>query len=328
MHAVVLVGGFGTRLRPITYTTPKPLLPIAHVPMVERLVRQLGAGGVTHVVLALGFKPEPFYAAFPDNTCGGVAMSYAVESSPLDTAGAIGFAAREAGIDDTFVVANGDVMCDLDVAELVAFHRSRGGVGTISLTTVADPTQFGIVEIDERGKVERFIEKPLPTETASRFASAGTYVFEPRALEMMPGTDKLSIERVVFPEMVKRGELYAMSTKGYWIDAGRPGTYIDANLEYSRRESSANESSDVDQFAVVTDSVVEHGVSVGAGAHIANSVLLAGAHIGAGSHVVDSIVQGRVGANASLRGVIVAHDGVVADGEQLADQGVPRVEGT
>jgi len=119
-----------------------------------------------------------------------------------------------------------------------------------------------------------------------------------------------------------------MSTKGYWIDAGRPGTYIDANLEYSRRESSANESSDVDQSAVVTDSVVERGVSVGAGAHIAHSVMLAGAHIGAGSCVVDSIVQGRVGANASLRGVIVAHDGVVADGEQLADQGVPRVEGT
>ena len=328
MHAVVLVGGFGTRLRPITYTTPKPLLPIAHVPMVERLVRQLESGGVTHVVLALGFKPEPFYAAFPDDRCGGVAMSYAVESSPLDTAGAIGFAARHAGIDDTFVVANGDVMCDLDVAELVSFHRSRGGMGTISLTTVADPTQFGIVEIDERGKVERFIEKPSPTKTASRFASAGTYVFEPSALELMPGTDKLSIERVVFPEMVRRGELFAMATTGYWIDAGRPATYIDANVEYAARESRAVLSSEVDSTAIVAESVISTGVVVGAGARIEHSVLLAGARIGAGAHVTDSIVRGVVGARSVLRGVIVAEDGVVADDERLSDQGVPRVEGS
>ena len=327
MHAVVLVGGFGTRLRPITYTTPKPLLPIAHVPMVERLVRQLESGGVTHVVLALGFKPEPFYAAFPDDRCGGVAMSYAVESSPLDTAGAIGFAARHAGIDDTFVVANGDVMCDLDVAELVTFHRSRGGMGTISLTTVADPTQFGIVEIDEGGKVERFIEKPSPTETTSRFASAGTYVFEPSALELMPGTDKLSIERVVFPEMVRRGELFAMATSGYWIDAGRPATYIDANVEYAARESRAVISSEVDSTAIVAESVISAGVTVGAGARIEHSVVLAGARIGAGAHVTDSIVRGVVGARSVLRGVIVAEDGVIADDERLSDQGVPRVEG-
>ena len=327
MYAVVLVGGFGTRLRPITYAMPKPLLPIAHVPMVERLVRQLGNGGVTHVVLALGFKPEPFYSAFPDNTCGGVSMSYAVESSPLDTAGAIGFAARQANIDDTFVVANGDVMCDLDVAELVAFHRSRGGMGTISLTTVEDPSQFGIVEIDERGKVERFVEKPSASETTSRYASAGTYVFEPSALDLMPGNEKLSIERVVFPEMVRRGELYAMSTRGYWIDAGRPNTYIDANVHYATLASCTVQSNDIDPTATVVDSVVSKDVSVGAGARIEHSVLLAGASVRAGARVSDSIVKGSIGANATLRNVIVAHDGIVADGETIEDRGVPRVEG-
>lgn len=328
MHAVVLVGGFGTRLRPITYTTPKPLLPIAHVPMVERLVRQLGAGGVTNVVLALGFKPEPFYEAFPDDRCGDVAMSYAVESTPLDTAGAIGFAARHARIDDTFVVANGDVMCDLDVAELVAFHRSARGMGTISLTTVEDPTQFGIVEIDDRGKVERFIEKPSPAETASRYASAGTYVFEPSALELMPGTKKLSIERVVFPEMVRRGGLYAMATRGYWIDAGRPHTYIDANLHYAQRESRPIQSVDIDHSAVVTNSVVAEGVVIGANARVEHSVLLPGARIETGASVLDSIIQGVVGVDATVRGVIVARDGVVARGESIADRGVPPVEGS
>jgi mannose-1-phosphate guanylyltransferase len=327
MHAVVLVGGFGTRLRPITYTTPKPLLPIAHVPMVERLVRQLGAGGVTHVVLALGFKPEPFYDAFPDERCGDVTMSYAVEATPLDTAGAIGFAARHADIDDTFVVANGDVMCDLDVAELVAFHRSRGAMGTISLTTVEDPTQFGIVEVDALGKVERFVEKPSPTETASRYASAGTYVFEPSALELMPGTEKLSIERVVFPEMVRRGALYAMSTSGYWIDAGRPQTYIDANLHYAQRESRSVQSVDVDRSAVVTNSVIAAGAVVGANARVEHSVLLPGARIEAGASVLDSIVQGVVDVDAAVRSVIVARDGVVARGQSMAECGVPPVEG-
>ena len=327
MHAVVLVGGFGTRLRPITYTTPKPLLPIAHVTMVERLVRSLGAGGVTHVVLALGFKPEPFTAAFPSNRCGDVAMSYAVESEPLDTAGAIGFAARHAGITDTFVVANGDVMCDLDVAELVRFHRSRGGVGTISLTPVDDPSQFGIVETDETGKVLRFVEKPRPTETTSRFASAGTYVFEPEALDAMPGTHKLSIERVVFPEMVRNGQLYAMATEGFWIDAGRPMTYIDANVHYGRIEGRLVASRHVDPSANVVDSVVGEGCVVAAGAHVEHSVVLSGGYVGAGARVVDSVVQGRIEDGAHVRGVVVAHDGVVGPGDIVTDRGVPKIEG-
>lgn len=327
MHAVVLVGGFGTRLRPITYTTPKPLLPIAHVTMVERLVRSLGAGGVTHVVLALGFKPEPFTAAFPSNRCGDVAMSYAVESEPLDTAGAIGFAARHAGITDTFVVANGDVMCDLDVAELVRFHRSRGGVGTISLTPVDDPSQFGIVETDETGKVLRFVEKPRPSETTSRFASAGTYVFEPEALDAMPGTHKLSIERVVFPEMVRNGQLYAMATEGFWIDAGRPMTYIDANVHYGQIEGRLVASRYVDPSANVVDSVVGEGCVVAAGAHVEHSVVLAGGYVGAGARVVDSVVQGRIEDGAHVRGVVVAHDGVVGPGDIVTDRGVPKIEG-
>jgi mannose-1-phosphate guanylyltransferase len=139
MYAVVLVGGFGTRLRPLTNEIPKPMLPVVHRPMIVRLVDRLAAGGVTDVVLALGFKPEPFRDAFPDGRHGDVQVHYAVEPEPLDTAGAIAFAAREAGITDTFVVANGDIITDLDVAWLVAAHRSAGSEATIHLTPVADP---------------------------------------------------------------------------------------------------------------------------------------------------------------------------------------------
>ncbi len=129
MRAVVLVGGFGTRLRPLTLTTPKPMLPVGHVPIIERLVDNLASGGVTDVTLALGFKPEPFVEAFPDGECNGVTLHYAVEPEPLDTAGAIRFAADSSGIDDTFVVANGDVLTDLDIGSLVDFHRRHVGRG-------------------------------------------------------------------------------------------------------------------------------------------------------------------------------------------------------
>jgi mannose-1-phosphate guanylyltransferase len=320
MHAVVLVGGFGTRLRPLTYSIPKPLLPVAHVPMIRRLVNRLAEGGVTDVVLALGFKPEPFFAEFPDNMCGDVQMTYAVESTPLDTAGAIGFAARAAGITGTFIVANGDVMTDLNVADLVAFHRRSGAQATLSLTPVDDPSQFGIVEIEADGRVLRFVEKPQPGETKSRFASAGTYVMEESTLVLMPGTEKLSIERVTFPQLVAEGGLYAMSTDDYWIDAGRPDTYVQANCVIAaqlRNPSDAAVHADavVAASAVVGDTVVSARANIGENARVNNSVILSGAVIGSGAVVDRSIVMGKVGSDARIVDCIVGPTGSVQPGE-------------
>jgi mannose-1-phosphate guanylyltransferase len=225
MRAVVLVGGFGTRLRPLTSSIPKPMLPVGHRPILERLVGELAQAGVTEVVLALGFKPEPFLAAFPDGTCAGVRLQYAVEPEPLDTAGAIGFAARAAGIDDTFVVMNGDVLTDLDVSTLVAFHRAHGAEGTLHLTPVEDPSAYGVVELDAEGRVLRFVEKPTPGTAPSNLVNAGTYVLEPSVLDRIEPLVKVSIERTVFPAMAAAGTLYAMDTDDYWIDTGRPETY-------------------------------------------------------------------------------------------------------
>ena len=320
MHAVVLVGGLGTRLRPLTYSIPKPLLPVAHVPMIRRLVNQLAEGGVTDVVLALGFKPEPFFAEFPNNMCGNVRMTYAVESTPLDTAGAIGFAARAAGITGTFIVANGDVMTDLNVADLVAFHRHSGAQATISLTPVDDPSQFGIVETDADGRVLRFVEKPQPGETKSHFASAGTYVMEESTLALMPGTQKLSIERVTFPQLVAEGGLYAMATDDYWIDAGRPDTYVQANCDIaaqSRNPSDAAVHADavVAASAVVGDTVVSARANIGENARVNNSVILSGAVIGSGAVVDRSIVMGNVGSDARIVDCIVGPTGVVQPGQ-------------
>ena len=174
MRAVVLVGGFGTRLRPLTSTIPKPMLPVGHLPIIERLVTSLGRSGITEVTLALGFKPEPFVQAFPDGTCAGVAMRYAVEPEPLDTAGAIRFAADAAGIDETFVVVNGDILTDLDVSQLVHFHRAHAAEATIHLIAVPDPSAFGVVALDDDGRVLRFVEKPAPGTAPSNLINAGT----------------------------------------------------------------------------------------------------------------------------------------------------------
>ena len=208
MKAVVLVGGFGTRLRPLTYTTPKNLLPVGGVPMVERVIAHLASHGVTEVVLALGYKPDTFRAAYPDGTCAGVALHYAVEDEPLDTAGAIRFAATEAGIDEPFVVVNGDVLTELDVTRLVRFHDASGAEGTIALHTVDDPSRYGVVVTDVAGQVEAFVERPWGDEAPRLAINAGTYVFEPSVLGRIASDRPVSVERETFPAMVADGSLY------------------------------------------------------------------------------------------------------------------------
>jgi mannose-1-phosphate guanylyltransferase len=324
-----LVGGFGTRLRPLTYALPKPLLPVGNVPIVTRILESLEKAGVTRAVLALGFKPEPFLAAFPDGRCGAVKLEYAVEPEPLDTAGAIAFAARHAGIDSTFVVANGDILTTLDVSRVVAFHRASGAEATLHLIPVDDPSQFGVVETEDDGRVTRFVEKPQSGETTSCNVNAGTYVLEPSVIERVPLGAKMSIERVVFPEMVSAGSLFAMSTTDAWIDTGRPETFLTANLDMVRAvgASIVDPSAVVAADSEVVDSVVGAGAHIGSGASVTRSVIFSGATVADRSHVTDSLVMGRIGANATVSGSVVGIDGDVADGASLTDAKLPSPDG-
>jgi len=328
MRAVVLVGGFGTRLRPLTWSTPKPMLPVGHVPIIERLVTNLGRSGITEVTLALGFQPEPFIAAFPDNQCAGVSLRYAVEPEPLDTAGAIRFAAEAAGIDDTFVVVNGDILTDLDVSQLVAFHRDHGAEATIHLIGVPDPSAFGVVAVDEDGRVERFVEKPAPGTAPSNLINAGTYVLEPSVLQRIPLGCKVSIERATFPMIAEAKGLFAMATDDYWVDTGRPELYLQANLDVlsgARRHDrceGVHEAASVDAGATIRHSIIGAGATVGA-ATVTRSVLLPGAVVESGAVVADSVVMGRVGAGAAVHNSVLGADGVVAPGEQVSDERRP-----
>lgn len=328
MFAVVLVGGFGTRLRPLTDDIPKPMLPVVHRPMIVGLVDRLADAGVTDVVLALGFRPEPFAGAFGEGRHGDVRVHYAVEPEPLDTGGAIAFAARWAGVDDTFVVANGDIITDLDISFLIDEHHRLGAHATIHLTPVDDPSAFGVVEMGDEGVVQRFVEKPLPGETESNLINAGTYVMEPSVLDLIGHGDRVSIERDTFPRLVDAGRLAGVSTADYWIDTGRPDQFLQANLDLIQgvrgvAPGGVSPTAHVSNDAIVIDSVISDGVVVSAGTTVVDSVLLPGARVDAGADLRGSIVAGHVAAAAVVDGCVVGADYSVPTGAVVVGQRLP-----
>jgi NDP-sugar pyrophosphorylase family protein len=341
VKAIVLVGGEGTRLRPLTYTTPKQLLPVAEVRMLERVLAQLSAHGIDEAVLSLGYRPDAFLATYPDGMAAGVNLSYAVEPEPLDTAGAVLFAADQVGIDETFVVVNGDVLTDVDVSELVAFHHSSGAEATIHLTPVQDPSRFGVVPTDADGKVISFIEKPPAGQAPTNLINAGTYVLEPEVLARIPHGRRVSIERETFPALAADGVLYAQASGAYWLDTGTPDAYLRANFDLLdgtrgpfvasgarsvaehvwvlgnpdlqgevRPASLIGDRALVATGAVVHQSVIGAGCVVEPSASVEGSVLLPGATVCSRARVVGSIVghNSHVGEGCTLEPVTVIGD--------------------
>lgn len=326
MIAVVLVGGEGTRLRPLTFTTPKQLLPIAGVPMIERVIANLARHGIDDVVLSMGYRPDAFVEAYPDERCAHLPVRYAIEPELMDTAGAVRFAATWAGIDERFVVVNGDVLTELDLGELLSLHAERGAEATISLTPVDDPSRFGVVPTDAMGRVLAFIEKPPPGDAPTNLINAGTYVLEPSVLERIPGGRRVSIERETFPALVEAGGLYALASEAYWIDTGTPETYLQANLDLIGPEGLV-EGAVIDVGAVVEHSVVGPGARVASGAVVRDSVLLPGAVVGAHSRVERSVLGAgaSIGEQATVGDLTILGDGsVVPDGAVLSGARVPE----
>jgi mannose-1-phosphate guanylyltransferase len=330
VRAIVLVGGFGTRLRPLTLDTPKQMLPVVGRPMIDRVVTKLGEVGVTDAILSLGYRPDAFFDAYPDDTLGGVKLHYAVEPEPLDTAGAIRFAAIEAGIDSRFIVVNGDVLTDLDVSALWAAHADRGAEGTIALTPVEDPSRYGVVPLDGDGRVEAFIEKPPPGEAPSNWINAGTYVLEPSVVERIPAGRRVSIEREIFPAMVTDAALYGLQSEAYWVDAGTPEAYLRSQLDLvdgtRANEVAVSSKADVSVEATVDHAVVMDGATVAAGAVLRDSVVLPGATVEAGAVVTGSIVgpSSVIGRGATLADLTVTGRGAVVEpGATLTGARVP-----
>ncbi|MCH7788876.1 MAG: NDP-sugar synthase [Acidobacteria bacterium] len=309
MKAVVLVGGFGTRLRPLTLTTPKQMLPVIDRPMIEHVVGWLGSAGVTDAVLALGYRPEAFTTHYTDGLCAGVRLHYAVEDHPLDTAGAIRFAAHEAGFaGERLLAINGDVLTDLDLTGLWDLHQESGAEATIALTPVDDPSRYGVVPTDDENRVLGFIEKPPADEAPTNWINAGSYVFEPSVLEGIPADIPVSVERETFPALARRRSLYALRSDAYWVDTGTPLTYLKAQLDMvdGTRDSlpPVHPGAVVDDEAYVYRSVIMDGAIIRSGARVENSVVSPSAVIEQNAVVRDSIIGS---------GALVQNGAVVAD---------------
>lgn len=339
MNALVLVGGQGTRLRPLTYEIPKPLLPIVGRPMIFEIVEWLASHGVTEVVFALGYQSDAFVAAFASGTHAGVTVITATEPEPRDTAGGIAFAADYAGVcDERLIVINGDIITDLDLTGLIAFHDRHKGSATIALTPVKDPSAFGVVPTDEFGRVTAFIEKPAIDEAPTNMINAGTYILEPSVIKMITRDVSVSIEREIFPELVKSGELFAESSESYWLDTGTLERYLQAQCDVLRGHRpqvilpdhleiipgvlaaadaqvlgevlGANflgAHSVLSRSASVRDSVIEAGAVIESGARVIECVVMSGAVVGSGCVLDHSIVgpDARIGANSVITDSIV-----------------------
>lgn len=335
VRAVVLAGGEGTRLRPLTFSTPKQMLPVAGRPVIERVVEELSLHGVDEVVISLGYRPDAFIGAYPDGLCAGVRLRYVVEDSPLDTAGAIAYAAREAGVDnETFIAMNADVLSEIDVSALVDFHRDRGEA-CIALTPVEDPTQFGVVPTDTTGRVKAFIEKPPASLSPTNMVNAGIYVLEPSFLARVPAGRRTSVEREVFPAMVAAGSLYALGSSALWTDMGTPGKYLEANLAWARREHCLTGASDpsgrrreavgtigcaaAHPGAEIVNSVLGHHVCIEKGASVHDAVVLEGGCVRAGAVVRRSVLGRNVVVGA---GAVVDALSVLGDGWEVAARAV------
>jgi mannose-1-phosphate guanylyltransferase len=325
MQAIVLVGGEGTRLRPLTDSIPKPALTLVDRPFLAYMIEWLAGHGVTEVVLACGFLPGALREALAgEEERAGTKIRFVVEPEPLGTAGAIRFAADMVGeeLDDRFLALNGDVLTDLDLGALLAAHAERGAAATIGLHPVEDSAAFGLVERGEAGEVLAFREKT--GERVPGQVNAGMYVLERSVLELIPPAENVSIERDVFPRLVGEG-LYGLPLDGYWLDIGTPQRYLQATWDIlERRVTTRVEPSGpgvfVDPSASVSPeasigprAVIGPGCQVEAGADIRESVVLEGCAIGGGARVVGSILA----PGATVLPKTVVEGAVAAEREKL-----------
>ena len=281
-------------------------------------------------MLSLGYRPDAFIDAYPDGMCAGVRLHYAVEPEPLDTAGAIRFAAREGGIDDTFIVVNGDVLTDLDVDALVEFHRDSGAEATIHLTPVEDPSAFGVVPTDDDGRVTRSSRSRRRDEAPTNRINAGTYVLEPSVLERIAERPEGVDRARDVPGDGGRGPALRDVDRRLLARRRHAPQYLRANLDLLggrvHQVEGIAPGAEIDASAVVEHSLVGPGSRVGAGAEVHDSVLMAGARVEEGARIVRSVL-GRgaaVGAGATLEGVVVGDEQVIEPGSSLLDVSVPE----
>ncbi|MEM2875612.1 MAG: NDP-sugar synthase [Candidatus Bathyarchaeia archaeon] len=329
MKAVILAGGFGTRLRPLSCTRPKLLFPIGNRPILDWTIEKLSKSGINEIILAVNYMADIIIHTYGRSKFGAKLL-YSKEERPLGTAGPIRKASSMIGKEDSFIVLNGDIFTDIDYRELIEAHRKNGGVATISLVEVQDPSRYGVVILDEN-KVTDFIEKPHSSEATSNLVNAGIYVFTPEIFNYIGvgGDQTLSFEKEVFPRLAKEGNLYGKVFKGLWMDIGEPRDYLYTNQlvlksafanNWFGRSAKIGANVKVEAPSVIgsrvkvgEDSVIGPVVSVGdsvyigRGVHIQNSIIFEGATISDFSSVKSAII----GENATIGKWVKIEEGCI-----------------
>jgi mannose-1-phosphate guanylyltransferase len=317
MQALVLVGGEGTRLRPLTLTQPKPAIPLVDRPFIRFMVDWLARHGVDEVVMACGVRPDALRLALGEHPPDGPRIRYLAEEEPLGTAGPIRLAAEHGLLGERFMVLNGDVLTDLDLTTLQDVHAERGAVATLALFPVEDASAYGLVRREgpgDAGDVLEFVEKPEPEQIDTDEISAGAYVLERGILDLIPPGRAVSIEHEVFPRLVGHG-LSACRLEGYWMDIGTPQRYLQASW-------------DILEGRVETDypgrgsgkPLIEDGSEVSPAAEIgARAVIRAPSEVAEGAVIDESVLLGRcaIGERAEIRGSILAPSVEVGDGARV-----------
>jgi mannose-1-phosphate guanylyltransferase len=345
MKAVILAGGEGTRLRPLTLSTPKPVAPVVDRPFLRHQLDLLSRAGIREVVFSVAYRPERVEAVFGDGSSLGMRIRYAVEDSPLGTGGAVRNALEL--LDARTVVLNGDVLTDVDLAAIVSQHEAAAAQATILLTPVPNPAAYGLVETDASGRVRRFLEKPRPEQITTNQINAGIYVLESRVLELMAPGVNVSIERYFFPALLERGDkVLGPVHRGYWIDIGTPEKYLQVHRDILNRrfpvpldgepraEGFVHRAAHVHAAALLDghfyvgpgcevaagarigpDAVLVSDVCVEPGAYVRDSVLWRGVSVGADCQVDGCLVGPgvRLGRSSVVRNAALGEGSVVSD---------------
>ncbi|MBN1862211.1 MAG: NDP-sugar synthase [Dehalococcoidales bacterium] len=324
-QAVILVGGQGTRLRPLTYRLPKPMIPVLNRPFLEHTLAYLKSHGVGSAILALSYLPEAIQSHLGNGANHNMALSYAVEASPLGTAGAVKNA--EPYLEGTFAVLNGDIFTDLNLDAMLGFHRSRGAEATIALTRVDDPCSFGVVETEEGGRVRRFVEKPSPDQVTSHWINAGVYILEPEVLRHIPQASHYMFERGLFPRLLELGEpVYGYPFSGYWLDMGTPEKYLNLNCDLLSAKVISHLIPDLsrDGVSCAADTVIHPSASISGPV-----VIGGGSRIDRGARITGPVVIGadcRIGEGASLERAVLWTGVSIEAGSRLKQCLVNRSE--
>ncbi|MFC2004490.1 sugar phosphate nucleotidyltransferase [Chloroflexota bacterium] len=303
MKAVILIGGEGTRLRPLTCNTPKAMVPILNRPFLERLLHYLKKHGIRDIILAMGYLPTPIQSSLGDGTQFGVHITYLVEESPLGTAGAVKNA--ESLLDEPFAVFNGDILTEIDLTAMTQRHQEIKPKVSIALTPVDNPTVYGVVETDGKGMVRRFVEKPSWDQVTTNMINAGIYILEPEVLSHIPASTPFMFEHHVFPVLLKKGDpILSYPSEAYWIDIGTPEKYLKAHhdllLKWGNRSVQSEGKNQIHPTALI-----EGPVLIGQGCVIAANVQIKGpAVLGPRCR----IAQGTV-----IEGAVLWHDSQVAE---------------